>query len=340
MSERKVLNKYYPPDFDPSKIPRVRQAKNRQFTVRLMAPFNMKCKTCGEYIYKGKKFNARKEDVDNENYLGIRIYRFYIKCTRCLSEISFKTDPVSTDYVIEAGATRNFMALKLAEEQAQREVDAEKEEERTNPMKLLENRTKASRGEIETVEALEELKELNKRKVAINYDGMLDRYDQLRQTDLVNQEMQDELEIRAIFGERTGDGKIIKRIADASDSSEDDASAAVFWNQKRSGCNQMWSDDSQLVGTDAIKVSAGSDSKQTLSAVTRSPPAPQPKSVTTLESPLKCSMFLCTQVNAAVTSVRPRFDSTVKSALSLITSDSEEENQRDTDNENDGYWRE
>jgi len=79
MSERKVLNKYYPPDFDPSKIPRVRQAKNRQFTVRLMAPFNMKCKTCGEYIYKGKKFNARKEDVDNENYLGIRIYRFYIK---------------------------------------------------------------------------------------------------------------------------------------------------------------------------------------------------------------------------------------------------------------------
>ena len=42
----------------------------------------------------------------------------------------------------------------------------------------------------------------------------------------------------------------------------DQASAAVFWNQKRSGCNQMWSDDSQLVGTDAIKVSGGSDNKQ------------------------------------------------------------------------------
>ena len=146
-----------------------------------MAPFNMKwvalqifglvvlsnfktscvcrCKTCGEYIYKGKKFNARKEDVENESYLGIRIYRFYIKvyftllsffiyfktdhfgifplqCTRCLSEISFKTDPASTDYVVEAGATRNFMALKLAEEQAAREIEAEKEEERTNPMKV------------------------------------------------------------------------------------------------------------------------------------------------------------------------------------------------------------
>lgn len=45
----------------------------------------LRCKTCGEYIYKGKKFNARKEDVDNENYLGIRIYRFYIKVSSFLS---------------------------------------------------------------------------------------------------------------------------------------------------------------------------------------------------------------------------------------------------------------
>nr|CAG4651413.1 EOG090X0G3U [Simocephalus serrulatus]SVE94568.1 EOG090X0G3U [Simocephalus serrulatus] len=214
MSERKVLNKYYPPDFDPSKIPRVRQAKNRQFTVRLMAPFNMKCKTCGEYIYKGKKFNARKEDVDNENYLGIRIYRFYIKCTRCLSEISFKTDPASTDYVVEAGATRNFMALKLAEEQAVREMEAEKEEERTNPMKLLENRTKASRGEIEMVETLEELKELNKRKVVVNFDDMLHRYDEERQTEAEVQENEDELLIKSVFGERTEDGLVMKRLAD------------------------------------------------------------------------------------------------------------------------------
>nr|CAG4649769.1 EOG090X0G3U [Scapholeberis mucronata]SVE93949.1 EOG090X0G3U [Scapholeberis mucronata] len=222
MSERKVLNKYYPPDFDPSKIPRVRQAKNRQFTVRLMAPFNMKCKTCGEYIYKGKKFNARKEDVDNENYLGIRIYRFYIKCTRCLSEISFKTDPASTDYVVEAGATRNFMALKLAEEQAVREMEAEKEEERTNPMKLLENRTKASRGEIEMVETLEELKELNKRKVVVNFDDMLHRYDEQRHTEAEIQENEDEQLIKSVFGERTEDGTIVKRLVDNDDSSDED----------------------------------------------------------------------------------------------------------------------
>ncbi|EFA01632.1 splicing factor YJU2 [Tribolium castaneum] len=177
MSERKVLNKYYPPDFDPSKIPRMKLPKNRQYTVRLMAPFNMRCKTCGEYIYKGKKFNARKEDVENDDYLGIRIYRFYIKCTRCLQEISFKTDPKNTDYEIEAGATRNFMALKLAEEQAIREEEEAKEEEASNPMKLLENRTKQSKNEIELLESLEELKDLNRRQEAVDYDSMLLAYD-------------------------------------------------------------------------------------------------------------------------------------------------------------------
>lgn len=40
MSERKVLQKYYPPDFDPSKIARSRVPKNagpKVMTVRLMA---------------------------------------------------------------------------------------------------------------------------------------------------------------------------------------------------------------------------------------------------------------------------------------------------------------
>jgi hypothetical protein len=124
MSERKVLNKYFPPDFDPSKIPRSKGGRNSTFIIRLMAPCNMRCITCGEYIYKGRKFNARKEDVDDMNHLGLRIYRFYIKCTSCLSEISFRTDPANTDYVIEAGATRNFEALAKAEKIAEEEQKA------------------------------------------------------------------------------------------------------------------------------------------------------------------------------------------------------------------------
>lgn len=221
-----ILQKYYPPDFDPSKIPRMKLARNRQYTVRLMAPFNMRCKTCGEYIYKGKKFNARKEDVEGDDYLGIRIYRFYIKCTRCLQEISFKTDPKNTDYEIEAGATRNFMALKLAEEQAQREEDEEKEEEATNPMKLLEKRTLQSKQELELLESLEELKDLNRRQQTIDYDQMLQQFDTEtnRQRTEKEQEELDEQYIKSIFGKRQLAGTVeeeIEEVEEEESSSEE-----------------------------------------------------------------------------------------------------------------------
>ena len=74
-----------------------------------MAPCNMRCTTCGEYIYKvsistpfkyrmhiklsqGRKFNARKEDVDDMDYLGLRIYRWkspaqdFLSLTACLKK--------------------------------------------------------------------------------------------------------------------------------------------------------------------------------------------------------------------------------------------------------------
>lgn len=38
-----------------------------------MAPFSMRCNACGEYIYKGKKFNARKETALGEDYMGIKV---------------------------------------------------------------------------------------------------------------------------------------------------------------------------------------------------------------------------------------------------------------------------
>ena len=36
------FQKYYPPDFDPSKIPKMKGSKNRRFSIRIMAPFNMR----------------------------------------------------------------------------------------------------------------------------------------------------------------------------------------------------------------------------------------------------------------------------------------------------------
>lgn len=213
MSERKVLNKYYPPDFDPSKIPRARCPRNRQFTVRLMVPCNIKCYTCGEYIAKGKKFNARKEDVENMTYLGVRIYRFYIKCPGCLAEISFRTDPESTDYIIEAGAHRNFQALKLAEEQAAREEREAKEEIESNPMLLLENRTRQSQYEMEVLESLEDLREMNDRHAGIDPGKIAERFETERK---VSQDQLDELErldaLKAL-GYEMVEGEMVKRVA-------------------------------------------------------------------------------------------------------------------------------
>ncbi|KAK0334438.1 Pre-mRNA-splicing factor cwf16, partial [Friedmanniomyces endolithicus] len=134
MSERKVLQKYYPPDFDPAKIERRKGPKPTGLkvqVVRLMAPFSMKCIACGEYIYKGRKFNARKETTD-EKYYAITIYRFYIRCTRCSAEITFKTDPKHMDYECERGAKRNFEVWRervLGEETDEERLDRLEREE-------------------------------------------------------------------------------------------------------------------------------------------------------------------------------------------------------------------
>ncbi|XP_046732592.1 splicing factor YJU2-like [Silurus meridionalis] len=76
-----------------------------------MAPFNMRCKSCGKHIYKETTLNAQKETVQNKLYLGVPIIRFSIKCTRCSAEITFKTDPENTEYKMENGATRNFQVM-------------------------------------------------------------------------------------------------------------------------------------------------------------------------------------------------------------------------------------
>ncbi|XP_023286520.1 coiled-coil domain-containing protein 94 [Seriola lalandi dorsalis] len=227
MSERKVLNKYYPPDFDPSKIPKLKLPRDRQYVVRLMAPFNMRCKTCGEYIYKGKKFNARKETVQNELYMGLPIFRFYIKCTRCLAEITFKTDPENTDYAMEHGATRNFQAEKLIEEEEKRIQQEREEEELNNPMKVLENRTKDSKMEMEVLENLQELKELNQRQAQVDFEGMIDQYRELEKREREREKEEDERETKEML-----DRALVKRLRDSDSDSEKEESSCSSQSNK------------------------------------------------------------------------------------------------------------
>lgn len=37
-----------------------------------------------------------------------QIFRFYYRCTNCAAEFTMKTDPKSSDYIMEEGASRNY----------------------------------------------------------------------------------------------------------------------------------------------------------------------------------------------------------------------------------------
>ncbi len=136
MGERKVLNNYIPPDFDPSIIPKFKRDRDRLIEVRMMLPFSLRCNTCGEYMYRGKKFNSKKEDIKGETYMGIKIIRFYIKCSVCSAEITFKTDPKNSDYECESGASRNFELWRDNEAQ----VEEDQKERETKKRWALEHR--------------------------------------------------------------------------------------------------------------------------------------------------------------------------------------------------------
>lgn len=171
MSDRKVLNRYIPNDFDPSIIPAKKRLKNGQFTINMMMPFTVRCNSCGAYITRGKKFNARQETVKDENYLGIKIYRFYIKCDVCRGEFTIKTDPKNTDYVCEFGAHRTYNAKK-AQEDAEAEEKRQREEDEKDVMVALENRTSESKNNLDINDALEEIMELN---IANNRSNSVDK---------------------------------------------------------------------------------------------------------------------------------------------------------------------
>lgn len=189
MSERKAINKYYPPDFDPSAVQKVKKKRNGALgaagllTVRLMTPFSMKCLNCNEYISKSRKFNAKKENT-NMTYLGLKVVRFHIKCTRCSHEIVFRTDPKSADYVIESGAQRNYDSGKnkvnLKEETIDETLERlEKEDELDKLSKIEKEKKQTSLEELEAKlqvirdqqEANEQLNDLIERNVEMNKDS-------------------------------------------------------------------------------------------------------------------------------------------------------------------------
>lgn len=180
----------------------------------------MKCTSCGEYIYKGRKFNARKETPEEEKYLGIQIYRFYIRCTRCSAEIIFKTDPRSQDYVCEKGARRNTDPWKrgLGDDPTKDETDDQRldrieremaeadgvgADAERNAMAELEAKTADAKREMAVADALDEIRSRNARIERAHRDGVeievMDRGVNAEEEERRRQEREDEEAARRAF---------------------------------------------------------------------------------------------------------------------------------------------
>lgn len=136
MAERKVLNKYIPPDFDPAALEKYRHvlrndgygrgkttftrsikgAMNaRMLDIRMMFPFTFRCESCRNFTYIGTKMNSKVMKLKNDTYLGIEKHRFFAKCPHCSHQIIFKTDPQHGDYLLESGGTRSYDANRDAD---------------------------------------------------------------------------------------------------------------------------------------------------------------------------------------------------------------------------------
>ncbi|XP_059078328.1 coiled-coil domain-containing protein 130 homolog [Tigriopus californicus] len=116
MGERKGVNKYYPPDYDPRKgglnkflgthALRERASKIHLgiLTIRFEMPYNIWCEGCKNHIGMGVRYNAEKKKVGM--YYTTPVYQFRMKCHLCDNYIEIKTDPANLDYEIISGARR------------------------------------------------------------------------------------------------------------------------------------------------------------------------------------------------------------------------------------------
>ncbi|KAF9583350.1 hypothetical protein BGW38_009689 [Lunasporangiospora selenospora] len=125
MADRKAINKYYPPDWDPSKgsintyvgqhplRERARKLDQGILIVRFELPYNIWCDGCNSPIGKGVRYNAEKKKVGK--YYSTPILSFRMKCHLCDNWFEIQTDPKNTEYVITSGAKRKTETFDAAD---------------------------------------------------------------------------------------------------------------------------------------------------------------------------------------------------------------------------------
>ncbi|CAL5350740.1 unnamed protein product [Camellia sinensis] len=158
-----------------------------------------------------QRYQVQLPQGRSQTYLGIRKFRFYFKCTKCSAELTIKTDPQNSDYVVESGASRNFEPWRAKDEEADKENQKRETEEMGDAMKSLENRTLDSKREMDILAALDEVKSIRSRQATIKVDAMLEILQRSAKEKEKKLEEEDEALIKSLFG---APREVVRRIDD------------------------------------------------------------------------------------------------------------------------------
>ncbi|KAF9324942.1 hypothetical protein BGZ91_002656 [Linnemannia elongata] len=137
MADRKATNKYYPPDWDPSKgsinkhvgqhplRDRARKLDQGILIVRFELPYSIWCNGCNKSAATGVRYNAEKKTIGK--YYSTPILSFRMKCHHCSSWFEIQTDPKNTAYKVTAGARRKTDDFAEAEDRGTLKIDTPEE---------------------------------------------------------------------------------------------------------------------------------------------------------------------------------------------------------------------
>ncbi|KAK6989988.1 coiled-coil domain-containing protein 130 [Biomphalaria glabrata] len=183
MAERKAVNKYYPPDWDPRKgsankrvgqhplRDRAKKLSQGILVIRFELPYNIWCGGCGSHVGMGVRYNAEKTKVGN--YYSTPIYKFRMKCHLCDNYFEIQTDPKNHDYVILCGARRKEQRWDpVANEQVVPEDKNTQKKLATDAMFKLEH---GSNDQQKGAEKTQSLAVLEESKISMQDDYILNR---------------------------------------------------------------------------------------------------------------------------------------------------------------------
>ncbi|KAG0265096.1 hypothetical protein BGZ95_003420 [Linnemannia exigua] len=137
MADRKATNKYYPPDWDPSKgsinkhvgqhplRDRARKLDQGILIVRFELPYSIWCNGCNKSAATGVRYNAEKKTIGK--YYSTPILSFRMKCHLCSSWFEIQTDPKNAAYKVTAGARRKTDDFSEAEDTGTLKIDTPEE---------------------------------------------------------------------------------------------------------------------------------------------------------------------------------------------------------------------